>query len=355
MSCDHTPDTPSESHCPTACGPGECQRTGRVRTLLAVGAALTVLGVLVWQGVTSGGNPGPAAENISPAAAVMNTGILVFREGLEAVLVLAALTASLVRTRDGYWKPIALGAGFSFLASVATWFIVVAIIDSINAPALHVQAATGLLAIVVLLVIMNWFFHKLYWAGWICLHEKRKRAIMNAPARSERAVFWGLVLLGLTAVYREGFEIVLFLQSLRLRAGESPVLTGTAIGLSLTAIVAALTFIAQRKLPYRKMLIATGIMLGGVLLVMVGESAQELQQAGWITTTPVAIPLPGWLGMWFAVFPNVEGLAAQAAAGVLVAGSYFLAKRKRGGGHGDDGGCERTTPLVDAVRLPRGA
>src|SRR5207244_6414394 len=129
-----------------------------------------------------------------------NTGILVFREGLEAVLVLAALTASLVRTREGLWKPIALGAALSLLASIATWFIVVAIIDSINAPALHVQAATGLLAVIVLLVIMNWFFHKLYWSGWICLHERRKRAIIDAPARSEAAIFWGLVLLGLTAV-----------------------------------------------------------------------------------------------------------------------------------------------------------
>src|SRR5439155_24222466 len=115
------------------------------------------------------------------------------------------------------------------------------------------------------------------------------------------AVFWGLVLLGLTAVYREGFEVVLFLQSLRLRAGEHLVLTGTGIGLGLTAIVAVLTFVAQQRLPYRKMLVATGIMLGGVLLVMVGESAQELQQAGWITTTPIpgaasVISRPPWLG-----------------------------------------------------------
>jgi len=241
-----------------------------------------------------------------------------------------------------------VGAGLSFLASVATWFIVVAIIDSINAPALHVQAVTGLLAIVVLLVIMNWFFHKLYWAGWICMHERRKQAIIHEPARSERAIFWGLVLLGLTAVYREGFEIVLFLQSLRLRAGESPVLLGTAIGLGLTGIVAVLTFVAQRKLPYRKMLIATGIMLGAVLLVMVGESAQELQQAGWIKTSPVALPLPEWMGMWFAIFPNVQGLAAQAIAALLVVGSYFLAKR--GGGRRGSGGKIRTTPLVVSAR-----
>lgn len=320
--------------CPSACAPGSCERTRRVRSTLVLTAALLILGVLVWQGVSSRGNPDPLATGISPAAAIVNTGILVFREGLEAVLVLAALTTTLVRTRAGLWKPIAIGAGLSLLASVATWFAVVAILDSINAPALQVQAATGLLAIVVLLVIMNWYFHRIYWAGWICLHERRKRAILESPGDGA-AIYWGLVLLGLTAVYREGFEVVLFLQSLRLRAGNDLVLTGTAIGLGLTSIVAVLTFIAQRKLPYRKMLVATGVMLGGVLLVMTGESAQELQQAGWITTTSIALQLPDWLGTWLAVFPTVESLSAQGVAAILVIGSYFLARRRgRAGGTG---------------------
>ncbi len=325
-------DQPREAHCPTACGPGECRRTGRVRTLFVAIAALTVLGVLVWQGITAGGNPDPLTEGISHSAAVMNTGIVVFREGLEAVLVLAALTASMVRKRQDFWKPIALGAGLSFVASIITWFVVVALIDSINAPALHVQAATGVLAIVVLLVILNWFFHKVYWAGWICLHEKRKQAILSGAVRSERAVFWGLLFVGLTAVYREGFEVVLFLQNWRLQSGNAPVLTGTLLGLGLTGLVAYLTFVAQRKLPFRRLLIATGVMIGGVLLVMVGASGQILQQAGWLSTTPIALPIPEWIGAWFGIYPNVEGLAAQGIAAMLVIGSYFIARRGRGPG-----------------------
>ena len=80
------------------------------------------------------------------------------------------------------------------------------------------------------------------------------------------------------------------------------------------------------------MLILTGLLLAGVLVVMVGESAQEMQQAGWLTTTPVGLALPGWLGVWFAVFPTVESLAAQAIAIVLVMGSYMSAQylRRRG-------------------------
>ena len=295
-------------------------------TLLALAAA-AVVAAMVWQAATSAGNPDPAAEGISRGAVVMNTGIIVFREGLEAILILAALTASFVRSGEGRWRPVALGSGLSFLASVATWFAVVALVDGINAPALHVQAATGLLAIVVLLVIMNWFFHNVYWAGWIGLHNRRKKELTQAAGRSESAVFRGLVLLGFTAVYREGFEIVLFLQSMRLRAGSGVVMQGVLIGLGLTLMVALLTFVANKKLPYKKMLVFTGVMLGGVLIVMVGEQAQEMQQAGWIPTTELPLPIPDWMGMWFAAFPNLEGLAAQLLAGGFVVGSYYLARR----------------------------
>ena len=298
-----------------------------LHAVLAAAGALVIMGVLVWQGMTAGGNPDPLTRGISRSAAVMNAGIVVFREGLEAILVLAALTASMVRKRQDFWRPIALGAGISFAASVATWFIVVALIDSINAPALHVQAATGVLAIIVLLVIMNWFFHKVYWAGWITMHERRKRSVLDS-SRSEAAVFWGLFAVGLTAVYREGFEVVLFLQNFRLQSGGAPVLAGTLIGLGLTAVVGHLMFVAQRKLPFRKLLVATGIMLGGVLLVMVGASSGLLQEAGWLPTTPVDIAIPAWVSAWFGINPNVEGLAAQALAAVLIIGSYFAARRR---------------------------
>jgi high-affinity iron transporter len=318
----------SDMSCPK-CGTTETRNAGLIRGLLVFGAVLIVVGVFVWQAVTSQGNPDPLAEGISPAAAVMNTGIVVFREGLEAVLVLAALTASMVRRRQDYWKPIALGAALSFAASIATWFVVVALIDSINAPALHLQAATGVLAILVLLVIMNWFFHKVYWGGWIGLHERRKRTLLETP-QSERSVFWGLMLVGLTAVYREGFEVVLFLQNVRLQSGQSPVLVGAAIGLALPGTVAFLTFVAQRRLPFKRLLVVTGVMLGAVLLVMVGASGQAMQQAGWLPETPIDLRLPAWIGAWLGVYPNVEGLSAQAIAASLVIGSYFLARQRTG-------------------------
>jgi high-affinity iron transporter len=91
-------------------------------------------------------------------------------------LVLSAIISGLVRKKqDKYWKPISAGAGVSFLATLATWFIVVAIISSVNASQLDIQAFTGVLVVVVLLIIMNWFFHKIYWTGvWFC-HDIDKK------------------------------------------------------------------------------------------------------------------------------------------------------------------------------------
>ena len=301
------------------------QNIGRLALLLA---ALLVLSVLVWQGITASGNPDPTVPHLSPSAAILNTGLLVFREGLECILVLSAITASMMGSNQSFRRPIAAGAGAGMLASVATWFIAIAILNAVSAPALDIQAGTGLLAVVVLIIIMNWFFHKVYWTGWISMHNRRKRTLLKEAGTEDALprVLWGMALLGFSSVYREGFEVVLFLQTLRLQVGSFVVLEGVLVGLVLTGIVAVLTFVAHRRLPYKKMLVLTGVLLGAVLLVMVGEEAQEMQLAHWIPTTPLNLPIPDWMGLWFAVFPTVETLAAQLLAAVFVIGSYFLAR-----------------------------
>ena len=316
----------------------------------ALRAALWMVGILAialltWAGVTALGAPDPAVDGTTPAVALMDIVVLVFREGLECVLVLAALTAGLAGTVSNVRAPIAGGVVAGLLATIGTWLIAVGILDKLaeNVPALHLQAATGLLAIVVLLVIMNWFFHRVYWGGWIAMHHRRKRELIaeeNDGARNRRNVVLGLALLGLTAVYREGFEIVLFLQTYRLKWGSNVVLSGALIGLVLTAGVGVIAFIAQRRLPYRKMLVVTGTLLGVVLLVMVGEQAQEMQQAHWIPTTTIpwlASWLPAWTGVWFSLFPTVEPLAAQALAAVIVIGSFFGSRKLSSMGKHDEG------------------
>src|SRR5881227_1980125 len=298
-------------------------------------AALFVIAAFIWQGIAAHGAPDPLQAQTSATVASLDIGVLVFREGLECILVLAAVTASMTGSRRNYRKPVMSGAAIAFLATFATWFVAVGIMKQLseNVPALHLQAATGLLAVIVLLVIMNWFFHKIYWGGWIRAHNRRRKALLeNARAVeiSQRHLWWGLILLGFTSLYREGFEVVLFLQSYYLRLGGGVVLKGALLGIVLSGMVAVLTFVLQQRLPYRKMLITTGILLGVVLLVMVGEQAQEMQLALWISTTEIpwlVNSIPAWMGMWFAVFPTYETLIAQGLAAILVVGSYYAARR----------------------------
>ena len=305
-----------------------------VRAVLWMVGILAVT-TLIWAWLTASGSPDPEVAGTTPAVAMMDIVVLVFREGLECVLVLAAITAGMTGTLAAGRHPIAGGALVGFLATMATWLVAVGILDKLaeNISALQLQAATGLLAILVLLVIMNWFFHKVYWGGWIAMHHRRKKELLyeqKSGGIKGRNMLLGLAALGFTSVYREGVEIVLFLQSYRLKWGDHVVLGGALIGLVLTAGVGFIAFLAQRRLPYRKMLVVTGVLLGAVLLVMVGEQAQEMQQAHWIPTTTIpwlTAWLPAWTGVWFSLFPTVETLAAQALAAVIVIGSFFGARK----------------------------
>ena len=286
---------------------------------------LAGLGLLLYAALTArGGVPDPTEQaNLSRGAVVLNSGLLVLREGLEAILVLAAVTASFRGANRIRRRPVAAGAGVGIAASVGTWFVAAWVIGWLGGPGLDVQAATGLIAVAVLLVVMNWFFHRVYWTGWIAHHHRRRRRLLAGTGAGVTA---GLIALGFTAIYREGFEIVLFLQNMRLKYGAGTVLEGVAIGLAFTAVVGALTFYAHKKLPYKQMLVLTGATIGFVLVVMVGESAQELQLAGWLPTTQLGVTFPGWMGTWLAFFPTVETLVAQGLAAAAVIGSYMVSE-----------------------------
>jgi len=312
------PAPASSSASPSAFG-------GRTWALLAgIGG-----GLLLYLALTAkGGVPDPTTtDHLSRGAVILNSGLLVLREGLEAILVLAAVTASMMGANSAKRRPVAIGAGASFVATVATWFAAVWLFGALGGPGLDVQAATGLLAVAVLLVVMNWFFHRVYWTGWIAHHHRRRRALLAGGGGATLTA--GLLALGFTAVYREGFEVVLFLQVLRLRYGSAVVLQGVALGLTFTAAVGVLTFLAHHKLPYRRMLVVTGAMIGLVLVVMVGESAEELQLAGWLPTTQLGVTFPGWVRTWLALSPTVETITAQVLAAVAVIGSYLVAEHVR--------------------------
>ena len=224
---------------------------------------------------------------VSRATVVADAGVIVFREGLEAVLILAAITASFTGARRRLRRPVLLGALAGLLATAITYVLAQQIVQALGDGGLRLQAITGLLAIAVLLLVTNWFFHRIYWSEWISRFNRRRKHL----ERIDRLGFIsgqtaGFLLLGLTSVYREGFETVLFLQNLQVSAGTGATILGVAIGLGATLAVGTFTFALERKLHYRRMLIVTGVLIGVVLAIMTGTTIHTLQGLGWVAGDP---------------------------------------------------------------------
>lgn len=275
----------------------------------------------------------------STFTAITNGAILVFREGLEAVLILAAITASMIGVMARRRRFVLIGAAVGLVLSIVTWGVAQLILGQLGQYGEKLEAIVGVIAIVVLLYVMNWFFHKVYWTGHIRkFHDRRRRLIGDEVEEMEgsgaEVGFWsgqaiGFALLGLSSVYREGFETVLFLQSLQLATDTRTVVIGALLGLALTGAVAVVTFKLQRRLPYKRMLIVTGVLLALVLFVLVGNTVRSLQGVGWMPVTPIDVEFPLWVGTWLGMFPSWQSLGAQFLAVGIVVGSYFLAEELR--------------------------
>jgi high-affinity iron transporter len=311
----------------TATAPARTINTRRLATWVLGLAFLTGAVYLMATARTGPVDPTEVNAPQSRGTVVFNAAMIVFREGLEAVLIFAAITASFVGVNAHRKRPVIAGAAVSFGASVATWFVVQAVLDAASPLGPRLEAITGFVAIVVLLVVLNWFVHKVYWTGWIAKHHRQRRKLLGMEVGLSATL--GLVALGFTSVYREGFEVVLFLQNLELKAGSGVVLEGVLIGLACTAVVGVATFVLQRKLPYKRMLIGTGVLIGVVLVVMIGGTALSFQDLGWLPEHRTPFTVPTWMGSWFEMYSSWETLGAQLLAALFVIGSYYAAERMK--------------------------
>src|SRR5687767_4108694 len=263
-------------------------------------------------------------KNTAPAAIAMNAGIIVFREGLEAVVILASLMSSLKSAEERkYRRPMWLGVMAALITTVLTWLLAHGILQSLARYGEKLEAVVSLIAIAMLLLIMNWFFHNIYWTSWLSNFHSQKRRLLH----KETGLWLGLIALGFTSVYREGFEVVLFLQALVLEAGSSVVLIGVVVASLAIVLVGMITFRLQKNLPYMKILVVTGVLIGSVLMQMVGSTTHVLQVVGWLPIHVIrGLDFPYWLGTWFGVYPTWEGLGLQLFAVAFVVGSYYLAE-----------------------------
>ena len=263
-------------------------------------------------------------SGISPGAAAMSSFSIILREGLEGLLVIVAILAGLrggenKRRRQIIW----LGILASLFATGLTWVLSQTVITSLRMYAEIIAAVTGILAIGVLVLITNWLFHQVYWRQWVT--TLKSHAAGESP--------WQLFSVGFLIGFREGFEIVLFLQSLIIDAGGNAVGVGVAAGSIALIVLGFAVLKLGLKLPYFKILLITAALVGIVLIIFVGSTTRAAQTVGWLPVHKLMDgSWPMWLGTWFGIHNTVESVALQCSSVLLVLGTWriarFRAKRK---------------------------
>lgn len=255
----------------------------------------------------------------SATAVAVNSGIVVFREGLEALLIVAALSAGFVTAGSRWRRPAIAGAIAAIPATLLTWALASAILQSLAGYSLQLQAVLDVAALAVLIIMLAWFFQKFCWTRFVAREQARHRRVLgHTKLAGIVAPSVGLFALGFTVIYREGFETVLYLQALREQAGGGAVIEGVLIGTAFTTAIALLMLRLRRRLPYRGVVVATATLIGILTVVMVGQAMRALQAVGWLAITPVHFELPVWAGQWFGLYPSTQTLIAQLVCAIAI-------------------------------------
>jgi high-affinity iron transporter len=240
-----------------------------------------------------------------------SSGIL-FREGLEALLVIIALvagtreTGQTARVRDIYiGAAIALGAS-SALAWAVNHFIADNTSDTL-------EGIFQLLAAATLFYVSSWMTSKSQAKQWSHFIRSQVEA-----AKSSRGPSIALGLTAFLAVMREGAETIVFFQALLSGATERIERHAIAFGVAAGAIALTLTFTLLRKLVHRipigAFFSATSVLLYGLAVVFAGQGISSFQESGVIGATFISyVPTIPMLGL----FPTIQTLAAQALLLVL--------------------------------------
>ncbi len=267
---------------------------------------------------TLGGGTG--SQTGGQTADFLSSFLIIAREGLEAVLVLAALIAYAIRAnRQEQVRSIYQGAMAALVASLGTAWLLASVLQVSGAAQEALEGISMLLAVVVLFMVSYWLLSKSQARVWQAYVEGKMAASVAKGGRL--AMFWAAFL----AVYREGAETVLFYQAL-LSGGAR--LTPVTLGFVLGAVVLLVLFVLVRwgslKIPLRPFFATTSLLLYYLAVVFAGKGVRELQEAGWVSITAVAgLPVVDWAGL----YPTLETLVPQAALVLSALVAWVVAHR----------------------------
>ena len=247
--------------------------------------------------------------------------IIIFREGLEAILVIAAISAYLVRSDNKpMLKVVYLSSLFAVFASVLAAIALHTIVGLSGANQEIMEGAAMLLATVVLFFISNWMLSKSESKAWKNYVEGKVQSAVSTGSS------FALGFAAFLAVFREGAETIIFYQAMLADAKDH--MDMVWYGLGVGTIVLTLVFIVIRfgsvKLPLKPFFICTSALMYLMAIAFAGGGVKELQEADIISVTPVdfvhSVEVLG-------IYPTVETLVPQLVMLVVVMFSIMYYKK----------------------------
>ncbi len=249
--------------------------------------------------------------------------LILLREGLEAILVLAAILAFLRNTgQQSAVRSVNIGWGLALVAGFATWALAAYVINVGGAQRELLEGCTALFASVMVLWLGVWMHDRRHAAAW---QNYIKSSLVSGGGR------FGFALLAFFSVYRELFEVILFYETLWLQAGPAghqAVLAGGATALVLLVGLAWVILRGSAKLPLALFFSINAALLCALSVVFAGHGVKALQEAGVLGTRPVAFFEFDWLG----IHADAYSLGAQALALLAIVflyGRSRLAEKRR--------------------------
>lgn len=249
--------------------------------------------------------------------------LILLREGLEAILVLAAILAFLRNTgQQSAVRSVNIGWGLALLAGLATWALAAYVIDVSGAQRELLEGCTALFASVMVLWLGVWMHDRRHAAAW---QDYIKSSLVSGGGR------FGFAILAFFSVYRELFEVILFYETLWLQAGpagHNAVLAGGATALVLLIGLAWIILRGSAKLPLALFFGINAALLCALSVVFAGHGVKALQEAGIFGTRPVPFFEFDWLG----IHADAYSLGAQAIALlaiIVLYGRSKLAEKRR--------------------------
>ncbi len=262
-----------------------------------------------------------SGEALSAPATFTAALIILLREGLEAVLVLAAIFAFLGKAnRKDARRFVHLGWIAAALLGLATWLVSSKLIAISGASREVTEGVTALISAAMLLYVGFWLHDKSHAAGW----QKFINATVGGALSS--GTVWTLAAISFLAVYREIFETVLFYQALASQAGpegHGALVAGVATAAVALAIVTWAILRWSKSLPLATFFAVSALLLAVLAVVFTGQGVAALQEASWIDANPfgsVRVPMLG-------IFPTLQSLGAQLAVAAAIGAALWWTRR----------------------------